>query len=751
MYPQVFQSAAIVVAFWWSVLGLIGIFKFKNDLGLALSSSLSVFILCLVGALLGSVAVVAWLILDRQTKKDLLQKDNVRGLMCTIGEVPVNAKEPPRAPVLPVFTGVPNVPENFYPLWIEHYEKTHPQHVALVKAMLQVYELNKDLPATHVKGGHGGRTLLQHSLLVAYQMQTIAMKWTYTGLRSKRGKKVLLKLRDDNYQFNPEDPMVVATGLAHDIGKIEAFIFDGKEIIGSRHEHDLTGARMLARLPEMWSIPDSDRQAILLAIAHYHHPMELPVAPDLRAVDDRTVALMELLIKADFTASAIERTNKVPSETDYDTEMNALEGAENTDELLWESFLELIQESGRINSADVHYNIGTICQVKGQNAMRLVLHEESLRGALMRKMEMDSSPVYGDGRSEVTVRLLRLLDKHGVLVKRFGDWEYGAESALWAVAFHGRKAGKAKGKIEHITGWQATLILLPTVHAYVEQLPSYHWVGTVTRGTLGSGRSKKIDPATGEIQETDEIKQPTEQLAVAQDVKLLDAAQVEVSDPPAIASLDPNGDPDWTTVPVAPVEEETERNPAPQKAQQPAQKHQQGHQKGKKHNDNVKYDVDALNKHSEATKAAAKAVVQHAEELPLQKPTNTAVLEAVFETSPEVSQFIVTAGEQTQKQQFMVTPFSLLNSLQKVIQDDALQTAARGSGSVVYIVPRHSLVKHFPNIEWSEALPGILSLCKSKRVYGVEIMESSGEVFFVVDAMMMKSFMEDGTSPAQAD
>jgi hypothetical protein len=386
LYRQVFRSGFIVFTFWWLLLGAVAVYHFNFNIAFALHSSVSVMVLWAIGALSGPIAVITWLILERGTKQKLLMSDSVRGLVSSIGEVPNNAREPVRSVNLPVFEGIPNVASSFYPLWMEHYSKTHPQHVALLKAMLQIYEHNKAMPATHVRGGHGGRTLLQHSLLVAYQMQNIAMKWEYTGLRDKSGKKVLVKLRNEGYKFDPLDPLVVLTGLAHDIGKIEAFIYDGAELVGSRHEHDLTGARMLARLPEMWDIPDTDRQAILLAIAHYHHPMELPLAPDRHAIDDRTIALMELLIKADFTASAIERHNQVPTESDYDKEMDQRQEREITDDVIWESLIALIEETGRINSPDRNYNVGTVCQVKGQNSTRLVLHETSLRGAITQRL-----------------------------------------------------------------------------------------------------------------------------------------------------------------------------------------------------------------------------------------------------------------------------------------------------------------------------------------------------------------------------
>ena len=146
-----------------------------------------------------------------------------------------------------------------------------------------------------VKGGHGGRSLLEHSLLVAFQMQNLAMKWTYTGLRDRSGKRVSLKLRDDNYKFDPMDPIVLIVGLAHDIGKIEAYLYDDTgEIVGSHHEHDLTGARMIARMPEMWDLPEADRQAMLLAYAAGAVATGLGIATGVAVVLALGAALLNL-------------------------------------------------------------------------------------------------------------------------------------------------------------------------------------------------------------------------------------------------------------------------------------------------------------------------------------------------------------------------------------------------------------------------------------------------------------------------
>lgn len=709
MFPQVFGYALTVFTFWWVVLGAWTVFKGELELVellQALEASISVLIIWLVGGVLGATGAVTWVVLQRQARKEGLVADKVRGLACSIGPVPLNAVAPSRARVLPNFTGLPDVPPEFFPDWIARYKDTHPAHVRLVEAMLQVYEHSKHLPATHVVGGHGGRTLLQHSLLVSYQMQNLAFKWSYTGLRDRTGKKVLLKLRDGSYEFDPNDPLVLIVGLAHDIGKIEAFIFENGKIVGSHHEHDLTGARMMARLPEMWEIPDADRVALLLAIAHYHHPMELPLSPDRRAIDDRTIAVMELLIKADFVASAIERKGVTPSEQDYNLEMDEREKSEITDEDLWIAFTEILNETGRINSADLNYNVGTICQIAGQNAMRLVLHEPSIRGALMRRLGIMEAVQMGDGRYPLTIRLLKQIDEHGLLIKDIKDLNYPAESALWSVSFFGRKKTRGTNEAARLTGWPASIVMLPSVTPFVAALPSYPWTGQVERGTMGQARTKATKDEEPEIDSTST------------------AAEMKT----AAAELNPVSS-----------EANTQPHPPKESKKQPTKK---GH--------SPKIDLSALDR--------AKAQMQgesNPEKAPEgpqgasfasgepNLPSNAIEAPGVLLEGPALNAFIVPVSEQQSETSApSVSPFVLKKAVTKVISQEAMSITETGGGRKIYLVSKLHLVKHVPEFDWSRASSDIIALCKSSRGAGFETVESNGDLYILVDALMIKEFID---------
>lgn len=772
MYPQVFGYAATVFSFWWVVIAAWAFFRDHLDLSASIASSLNILFLMSIGAVLGVAGAIAWVIIDRQSRKENLVADKVRGLACSIGPVPLNALEPARAQELPSFESIPDVPAQFFEDWLARYRQTHPKHAALTEAMLRVYEHNKHLPATHVTGGHGGRTLLQHSLLVAYQMQILASKWSYTGLRDRTGKKVLLKLRDSAYQFDPLDPLVLIVGLAHDIGKIEAFIFENGKLVGSHHEHDLTGARMMARMPEMWDIPDEDRIAILLSIAHYHHPMELPLSPDRRAIDDRTIAVMELLIKADFVASAIERKGVVPSEQDYNEEMDAREKSDVSDEDLWIAFSEILNETGRINSADLNYNVGTICQIAGQNAMRLVLHEPSIRGALMRRLGVMQSEQLGDGRHQLTIRLLKLIDDHGLLIKSIKELSYPAESALWSLSFFGRKKTRGTNVAARLTGWPAAIVMLPTISPFVANLPSYPWTAQVERGTMGEARAKGA---------AEDQPKPEEKMGQSQALPVSDSQQEQHTgstagegEDGADVTEEPPLQPTPAQAPLGEPELQVEKQdpPQPLHAEHEAQIHADSSDDGRldarrdhragtrgRHKKPKALDLSALDK--------AKALMQVQD--PADPPALTDPPESMSEAQlsqdaakpielaekppeeppglvlegPALNQFIVPAAKQhAEPSTPSISPYLLKKSVAKVIQSEAMTLTETGGGRKIYLVSKLHLVKHVPELDWSRASSDIMALCKSSRGSGFETIESAGDLYILVDALMIKEFME---------
>ena len=84
----------------------------------------------------------------------------------------------------------------------------------------------------------------------------------------------------------------------------------------------------------------------------------------------------------------------------------------------------------------------------------------------------------------------------------------------------------------------------------------------------------------------------------------------------------------------------------------------------------------------------------------------------------------------------------LKQSVAKVISQEAMSITETGGGRKIYLVSRLHLVKHVPDYDWSRASSDIIALCKSSRGVGFETIESNGDLYILVDALMIKEFMD---------
>ncbi|AOZ11175.1 hypothetical protein [Cupriavidus malaysiensis] len=495
MHSSVIQAAGVVVLFWWVVTACYAIIQFPGEWLDRLGQSTALVPLVAAATVIGGAQ--AWLRIWSAKRRtiELLRPDTARGLTCGIGRLPLIARDHTSTAELPSFEHIPDVPADWYPKWMERYAQSHPAHVALARDLLRTFNACAWLPATHIEGHHGGRSLLEHSMLIGYMMHRLGESWSYKGLRDRSGKRIILKLRDPAYEFKGDDPMLMIIGLAHDIGKIEAYIYDPgnpKKVLGIHHEHDLTGGKMLGRMPLVWDLPDDDRRALVQAVSHYHHPMRLPLASDRRAKDDRVVALMELLIRADFFGSRLEHEGRIDVTVDPSAAASA--SPELSDDAVFSAFTAIVLESGRINSADARFNVGSLCDGHGFEKPMLLINETAIRGALMSRLQLPDAMLLGDGRSRISIALLQELDARSALYKSHEGRAYSAENSLWNVDFCSRPAEGAKPVKK--SGWSATIILDPKVIPGLETIDPYWWYAIINRPTMGQGRAyKKVPPA----------------------------------------------------------------------------------------------------------------------------------------------------------------------------------------------------------------------------------------------------------------
>ena len=480
--PIVIATSRVVI-FWWVALTLLDVEAYGTEVVDPDEVILRMSFLA-AGILFGFCYIAFEVFAFRQAQRRGTEKGNQRGLFSSLGPPPLLKPPPAQAKNIPSkLPYPPDINDRFLDQWFAKYETSHPSHVALMKALLRVYAHDLSLPATHIAGGHGGRTLMTHSLLVCGLMLRLAETWGYSGLRGKSGRLVLA-LRDPGYVFTPNDPMVGIVALAHDIGKIECYIKDSKgQVVDSKFEHDQVGGRMLGRMDEVWNLPDTDRQLLTSVVSFYHRPQELPLANGGLACDDRTIAVMELLIRADATASRLENGQTETEASQCDEVV-----PEQEKDSMWGAFCELMMQSGRINGPSASFRLGQKNSSETGTAL-VYLHETSLRKALAKQMGVDEGVQLGDRSYMLTRSLLKVLQEHGVLYQHHNEASFSDSRALFNVEFHNKKGDK-------LATWPATIIIEPgVVLPTLSNLPDFTSFPTISRATFGahSAKNKRQD------------------------------------------------------------------------------------------------------------------------------------------------------------------------------------------------------------------------------------------------------------------
>lgn len=245
----------------------------------------------LVGLVIGAVEAAIVLFWFRGNVVAGLLPGDLRGLKFGIGQVSIARPVPPR-----VKTEAEDLlPADIYAFFTE-YQKNYPQHAALFLALAQTLRYFKKVPASPIKGGHGGATAETHTMNVVREAIAHQASWVYAGHKNSKGK-VVHPPADPRYVFNkPYEPLAVLCALAHDIGKVECYkpLPDGSAAeVKARHGE--VGGKMLPAYPELWALPKADRDALILCVTYYHYVAGIPLW-----VNDRTRALTEFTIMVDI-------------------------------------------------------------------------------------------------------------------------------------------------------------------------------------------------------------------------------------------------------------------------------------------------------------------------------------------------------------------------------------------------------------------------------------------------------------------
>ncbi len=464
--PIIRATLTVVITVWIALT-----WRHILEIGHHLDVILFVGLSSICGLLCGATIVFMQLFSERVSLRNALAGERMRGLRSNLGLIPLHLM-PKSERALPnlveLCKRVPEItqlsadagasPATWIEIKLKQAQQTDPPVAALMHAVLRTlttYDQQEKTPAGPRPGDHGGRSLLQHSLLVAFLVNRISESFEY---KPEDG----VVLADANFTWinHANNPIVVLTALAHDIGKVLVFKrVPGRENYRVDGDHSRAGLRLLALMPEYWNITLAQRDLIASVIFAYHEPSLMAMAHGSnKPLDDRRMALMQLLIRADKMAGATEarssyvNTAKLSQlQTDdgriepqigqsaLDHQMlNAAivaahdpaagrklttqalqEAGKNGTSSLLDSAIALLTDTARINSVDDAQNIAFKYDDPRWKRSLLVIHEMGFRVALLDARggprQLKDMPRQRGKVAEITSEIQKLLAGAGLL------------------------------------------------------------------------------------------------------------------------------------------------------------------------------------------------------------------------------------------------------------------------------------------------------------------------------------------------
>ena len=278
----------------------------------------SVFVLASTAIFSATAALASFLFYSasRSDRMRALEGETVRGMRCTLGKLPIHQPALPLAARIDAawFAAVPELVRDgktegrnavaFFNEWLDEHDQDS-GYAKLAKRIILALAADPQFPASPEPGAHGDRSLLQHSLLVGKRALDTATNYVYEHDKVNR-----FAARDKKFNFDDHrrSPLILLVALAHDLGKLTAFVpTDIPKTYAVVKHHDRESAVQLARFDEFWLLTTEERDIMNAVVGHYHAERGMPLARGGQAIDDLRHALVHLLIAADKRAGHEEQ------------------------------------------------------------------------------------------------------------------------------------------------------------------------------------------------------------------------------------------------------------------------------------------------------------------------------------------------------------------------------------------------------------------------------------------------------------
>ena len=174
-------------------------------------------------------------------------------------------------------------------------------------------------------------------------------------------------------------------------------------------------------------------------LAHYHHPSAMPMAADGGVLSDRTHALLELLIRCDRIAGAMEHGRSRASLAQQEERSHAFEETGQRSSMK-QAIVEVLSRTGRVNSKDITTNVGIKYTLPQYRKAVVVLKEDVFIKQVAEVADLQevfNQPVSGSNPvNALTREVLIWLGEQGLLFTDHEPSGRAAESSLYKVSFY---------------------------------------------------------------------------------------------------------------------------------------------------------------------------------------------------------------------------------------------------------------------------------------------------------------------------